>query len=178
MGPIAYSLCQKPVIGLAVWITGLCAFWPPIPDTEISIQDTGLALNKEFSAPVTKSYMLTLRFVFPSTKVRLKDELVGDGHTSDFCTSSIEYDAIPQRERSGLGLPIPFKVIVRTHPAGTPVVEQTFHSLCTMGHNLRDGKYRDVGRFDLKEGAYRIEVYNLQPQPAFRDIKVQMSVGP
>ena len=45
-----------------MWITGLCAFWPPIPDTEISIQDTGLALNKEFSAPVTKSYLLTLNF--------------------------------------------------------------------------------------------------------------------
>jgi hypothetical protein len=136
-----------------------------------------LALNKEFSAPVTKSYLLRLRFDFPSTEVRLKDELVGDGHYSNFCTSSIEYDAIPQRERRGLGLPIPFKVIVRTHPAGTPVVEQTFHSLCTMAHTV-SAKYRNVGRFDLREGTYRIEVYNLQPQPAFRDINVQMSVGP
>ena len=75
LGPIAYSLCQKPVIGHAMWITGLCAFWPPIPDTEISIQDTGLALNKEFSAPVTKSYLLTLRFVFRQRKFVLKMSL-------------------------------------------------------------------------------------------------------
>ncbi len=161
-----------------MWIAGLCAFSPPISDTDISIQDAGLALNKEFSAPVTKSYLLTLRFVIPSTEIRLEDELVGDGHTSSFCTSNVEFDAIPQRERRGLGFPIPFKVIVRTYPAGTPVVEQTFHSLCNVGYDFRDGKYRNVGRFDLKEGDYRIEVYNLQPQPAFRDIKVQLSVGP
>jgi hypothetical protein len=106
--------------------------------------------QKEFSAPVTKSYLLTLRFVFPSTEVRLEDELVGDGHTSSFCTSNVEFDAIPQRERRGLGPPIPFKVVVRTYPAGTPVVEQTFHSLCKMGYDFRDGKYRNVGRFDRR----------------------------
>jgi hypothetical protein len=100
---------------------------------------------------------------------------VGDGHTSSFCTSNNEYDAIPQRERSGLGLPIPFKVIVRTEPGGTPVVEQTFHSLCTMSHMTND-KGRNIGRLYLNEGNYRIEVYNLQPQPAFGDIKVQMSL--
>jgi Domain of unknown function (DUF5625) len=159
-----------------MWITGLCVFWPPLPPTEISIQDTGLILNKEFNAPVDKSYLLLLRFTFPSNEARLKDELVGAWRTSSFCTSNIEYDAIPQRERSSLGLPIPFRIVVRTNPAGTPLVEQTFHSLCTSGHNLSDGKYRDVGRIELKEGAYRIEVYNLQPQPAFRGVKVQMSL--
>jgi hypothetical protein len=158
-----------------MWITGLCAFWPPIPDTEISIQDAGLVLDKEFNAPVAKSYLLALRFVFLSRQAYDKDELVGDGHTSTFCTSNIDYSDIPHRERPGLGLPIPFKVIVRTEPAGTPVVEQVFHSLCKMSL-MTNSKGRDVGRFYINEGNYRIEVYNLQPQPAFGDIKVQMSL--
>jgi hypothetical protein len=74
-----------------------------------------------------------------------------------------------------LGLPIPFKVVVRTEPGGVPVFEQIFNSLCYVAHATND-KYRDVGRFGLNQGAYRIEVYNLQPQPAFGDIKVEMSL--
>jgi hypothetical protein len=159
-----------------MWITGLCAFWPPIPDTEISIRDTGLVLDKDFSAPVSKSYLFTLRFVFPSTEARLRDELVGDGHTSGVCTSNIDYDTIPERERPGLGLPIPFKVVVRAEPGGTSVAEQTYHSLCKMGHMTND-KFRDIGRLYLNEGTYRVEVYNLQPQPAFDGISVRSAFG-
>jgi hypothetical protein len=113
--------------------------------------------------------------VFSSTEARLRDEMVGDGQTSSFCTSNIDHDAIPKRERSGLGLPIPFKVVVRTEPGGTPVVEETFHSLCTMGH-MTNYKIRNMSRLYLNEGNHRIEVYNLEPQPAFAGVKVQMSL--
>ena len=101
--------------------------------------------------------------------------MVGDGQTSSFCTSNIDHDAIPKRERSGLGLPIPFKVVVRTELGGTPVVEETFHSLCTMGH-MTNYKIRNMSRLYLNEGNHRIEVYNLEPQPAFAGVKVQMSL--
>lgn len=176
MGPITYSLCHKPVIGLAMWITGLCTFWPPIPDTEISIRDSGLVLNKEFSAPVAKSYLFTLRFVFPSTEARLKDKLVGQRYVGGYCTGGTEYEDVPLPDRSGLGLPIPLKVIVRTEPGGIPVAEQTFHSLCTTGHMTTD-KIRDIGRLHLNEGTYRVEVYNLQPQPAFDGIAIRIRLG-
>jgi hypothetical protein len=81
MGPITYSLCHKEVIGLAMWITGLCAFPPLIPATEILIRDSGLVLSREFNAPVDTSYLLSLRFVFPSTETRIKDKLVGVGYS-------------------------------------------------------------------------------------------------
>lgn len=175
MGPTTYSLCNKEFIGLAMWITGLCAFPPLVPPTEISLQQSGVVLSKEFNAPVDKSYLLQLRFVFPSTEVRLKDRLVGDRYSDDHCNSDIAYHAIPEPQRPGLGLPIPFKVTVRSEPEGAAVLERTFNSLCHAAH-ARNEKYRDVGRIDLRRGAYRIEVHNLHPQPAFGDITVEMSL--
>src|SRR5947199_8250259 len=138
-----------------MWIAGLCAFPPLIPATEISIREAGLVLSTKFTAPVKKSYLLSLRFVFSSTETRIKDNLVGEHYSSDYCTGNIQYDAIPQQERSGLGLPISFKVVVRTESEGAPVVEQTFNSLCYVAHATND-KYRDVGRFRLDEGGYRL----------------------
>ncbi|KJC44755.1 hypothetical protein UP09_13875 [Bradyrhizobium sp. LTSP885] len=175
MGPIAYSLCHKEIIGLAMWITGFCAFAPLIPATEVSLRDPGLILSREFHAPVDTSYLLNLRFVFPSTESRIKDRLVGDGRTSDYCDSDIQYDAIPDHERSGLGLPIPFRVVVRSEPEGASVVERTFHSLCHAAH-ARNDKHRTIGRLDINRGSYRIEVTNLQPQIAFGDIKTEISL--
>jgi hypothetical protein len=175
MGPVTYSLCHKEIIGLAMWITGFCAFPPLIPATEVSLRDPGLILSKDFNAPVDTSYLLNLRFVFPSTEIRIKDRLVGDRYASQYCDGDIPYDAIPDHERPGLGFPIPFKVTVRTEPEGIPVIERTFHSLCHVAHAKND-KYRNVGRFDLNQGGYRIEVTNLQPQLAFDDITIEMSL--
>lgn len=175
MGPITYSLCHKEYIGLAMWITGFCAFPPLVPPTEISLKDSGVVLAREFNAPVDKSYLLQLRFVFPSTEIRIKDRLVGDRYIGNHCDSDIAYEAIPEQARRGLGLPIPFKVTVRAEPGGAPVLERTFNTLCHVGHAKND-KYRNVGRFDLSRGTYRIEVHNMEPQPAFTDITIEMSL--
>jgi len=175
MGPVAYSLCHKEVIGVAMWITGLCSFPPLIAPTEIALQEPGVVLRKDFNAPVDKSYLLGLRFVFPSSDARLKDELVGDGRHGKYCRGDIEYESIPLNERKGLGLPIPLKVVVRKQPEGTLVMEQTFQSLCKTFHATND-KGRSVGRINLKEGAYRIEVSNQLAQPAFKDLKVEISL--
>lgn len=175
MGPITYSLCHKEVIGVAMWITGLCSFPPLIPKTEVSIREPGLVLSKEFNVPVDKSYLLDLKFIFPSTEARLQDEIVGDGRSSNYCSGEVEYGVIPENERIGLGRPIPFKVIVRKLDDSAQVIEKTFHSLCKTSHMTND-KGRDVGRLNLKEGGYKIEVYNLLPQTAFGNIKVQMGL--
>ncbi|GEC14652.1 DUF5625 family protein [Nitrobacter winogradskyi] len=175
MGPITYSLCQKQIIGLAMFITGLCAFPPLIAATDVSLRESGLILDRAFNVPVDKSYQLELEFVFPSIEARVADKLVGDGDSSSFCTSNTDYDAIPDRARARLGLPIPFRVVVRAKPGEAPVVDQTFHSLCNMSH-IRNSKGRMIGRLHLNRGNHRIEVYSLQPQPAFNDIEVQLSL--
>lgn len=177
MGPIAYSLCQKEMLGVAMWITGLCSFPPLVPEIPVSLQTPGLVLEREFKAPVEKSYMLGMRFFFPSTEARLEDKLVGEGGDGQYCRGEIPYERIPIDKRTGLGLPIPFKVVVREKASGALVAEHTFESLCNTSHATND-KGRDVGRITLKEGSYRIEVHNLKAQPAFKDIKVVMGLYP
>lgn len=177
MNSITYALCSKQIIGPAMWIVGLCSFPPPVPPTEVSLQERGLVLQRDFEAPVSKAYGLDLRFIFPSVDARLKDELVGDGRLSRYCDGSIPYSSIPQADRQGLGRPIPLKVVVRKQAGGALVVEQVFDSLCMAAHGTND-KSRALGPLVLKEGAYRLEVHNLIAQPTFKDVTVELSLVP
>jgi hypothetical protein len=173
VGPLTYSLCQKEVIGLAMWVTGMCAFPPLVEPTPVSLQVPGMVLRKEFKAPVEKSYLVALNFSFPSTDARLKDDLVGDRYSGKDCDANMQYDSIPPRERQGLGVPIPLRVIVRKQPEGTVISDEIFNSLCITSYSS-NRKTRSVGRIKLKEGVYRLEVHNLLAQPAFKDIGVEI----
>ena len=130
MGPITYSLCKTQYIGIVMFISGMCAFPNLIEPTEISLQEPGIVLSKDFNAPVDENYLLTLNFIFPSVEERIKDSLVGDGTQSRYCNVETSYENIPLNERKGLGLPIPLKVIVRKQPEGTLIMEHTFPTLC------------------------------------------------
>lgn len=134
----------------------------------------GVLLDREFRAPVEKSYLLALHFIFPSTEARLKDEVVGSrsGHN---CAGETEYERIPEKERTGLGQPLPLRVLVWNASSNLLVFERTFHSLCASGHATND-KWRDVGRIPLKEGIYRLQVHNFAPNPAFNGLKAEMTL--
>ena len=174
MGPVLYGLCNNQVTGLFIWITGMCAFPNLIEPTDVSLQKTGLVLEREFKAPVDKPYLLYINFIFSSDEDRLKDQLVGDGRQSPYCDGNVEYDTIPPGNRAGLGLPLSFRVVVRRQPGGETVADQTFHTLCETSFGSRD-KGRDIGRIPLTIGSYRIQVHNLQAQSAFKDLQSQIS---
>lgn len=157
-----------------MWITGLCTFPLLVEPTEVFLMKPGLLLNQEFKAPVEKTYLLTLRFVFPSTEARLKDEAVGNRFDHN-CGGETEYARIPENERAGLGQPLPLRVLVKDPSNASLVFEKTFYSLCTSGHATND-KWRNVGRIPLKPGTYRLEIYNLEPNPAFDGLKVTMAL--
>ena len=77
MDPATYALCQKSVVGPAMWIASLCVFPPLFANVPFSLETQGTSISQEFSAPVDRKYNLTLTFDFPTTEDRLKDEIVG-----------------------------------------------------------------------------------------------------
>lgn len=173
MGPLTYSLCHKPVIGLAMWICGLCHFPPPIPQTPVSLQQPGPILRVSFEAPVDKSYLLAFQFVFPSVEARLRDELVGDGRQTPYCSGEMPWRDIPEQARAGLGRSIPLRVVVRRQDNDAVVAEKVFHSLCSTSHATND-KGRSIGRLQLQHGGYHIEVFNMEAQPEFSSIRIAL----
>ena len=55
MNPLTYSLCQKPVLGLTMFVSGLCAFPPLLPETPLPLQQAGARVVSEIEVPVAKT---------------------------------------------------------------------------------------------------------------------------
>lgn len=175
MNAITYSLCQKPVLGLAMWITDLCVFPPLFSNLPIDLNHQGTRATTEFKVKVEKTYHLILAVEFESVQKRLDDKVVGNRFDQN-CLGNINYNNIPIGQRAGLGQPIDFKVIVRELKTQKIIFNQQFKSLCSTGHNLKNTRYREIGWIPLKEGNYMIEVINIEAQTDLKNVKTTLSL--
>ncbi|MYN09117.1 DUF5625 family protein [Pseudoduganella aquatica] len=173
MGPLAYTLCQKSVIGVGMFVTGLCAFPPLIPDTPLPLSTAAPTVTVPFTVPVDKSYEFDLRFT-PQAKEDLQriGQVAGTHYDGEYCEGKTSYENIPLARREGLGQPIPVRVVVRSRPGGAVVVDQTFISLCKFAAGGADmAVLRKIGRIDLVRGDYSAEVSSPGTVPELAGIK-------
>jgi hypothetical protein len=129
MGPIAYSLCQKPIIGAAMFISSLCAFPPLIKETPLSLAKSGTSISIPFTVPVDKRYEFILTFESQSTEERWPVEIIGTRYDHNYCVGDVPYQEIPEEMRKGLGRPIPFRVVIRRIEDRAIIVDRSFNSL-------------------------------------------------
>ena len=172
MGPLAYSLCQKPVIGLGMFVSGLCAFPPLIPDTPLPLAVAAPPVAVAFTVQVDKSYEFNLKFTpqGPQDLQRI-GVVAGTHYEGAYCEGGVNYQDIPLARREGLGLPIPIRVLIRHQPDGAVVADQTFVSLCRFAHGGADkAVLRKIGAVKLAPGDYRAEVSGAAPQPELAGI--------
>ena len=178
MGPITYSLCQKPVIGFVMFVATLCEFPPLIPNEPFALTTAGTTVTKEFEAPVDKAYSFELVFEFPSGTKRLNDQLVGSWPL-EYCGDNVKYEDIykdiPETQRIKMGHPIPIRIIVRNSVDRSIVVDQSYMTLCSSGFT-DTMKWRPIGRVTLNRGKYIAEITNLQSQPAFNTAKTMFTL--
>ena len=97
------------------------------------------------------------------------------GHFDTPGIDRLRYEDIPDIERRVLGLPIPFRVVVRKESDQSVVLDQTFESLCTTGWSKRT-KYRDIAWLRLPSGYYMAEVTNLHEQPDLTGVKTTLTL--
>jgi hypothetical protein len=174
MGPTTYTLCQKPVIGVIMFIAFLCSFPPLINNQPVSLETAGMVLSTPFTVRVDKSYGFELEFVFPSVEARLRDEIVGSRYDV-YCKGDVRYEDIPKTETNGLGRPMPFQVVVRRKSDRVVVLDRSFQSLCTFAH-VDSKKYRYIGWVPLPAGEYIAEIFNLAPQSGLEGVKTNISL--
>ena len=134
MNPLTYSLCQKPVIGLIMFASGLCVFPPLFQDESLPLQQAGASLVKEFKVPVSKPYFLEISFEFPSVASIRSDEVAGERYDAN-CER--DYADIPLAQRTGLGRPIPIHVLVREKLSGN-VTMARWSATITMPDEARE----------------------------------------
>ncbi len=160
MGPITYKLCHTAGIGVAMWITGLCAFPPPVPKQRVELDRPGLVMSASFSVPADKKYPLVFGYkssgAVPDPKVR------------ETCGFDRDYETTSDWKSLGGGRSVKFKVVIRKAEGMPPIFEGAMDHLCITSN--ANGFPDDVlvGYVPLAEGAYKIEVFNVRP---YEDLK-------
>jgi hypothetical protein len=175
MGPITYSLCHKPIIGPLMWILSLCAFPPPIPPVDISLEKPGLALTTKFEVPVDRTYPLILEFDFPTAQDRVNDKIVGTGY-DEHCKDETKHDAIIDKNPEIYGKVIPIRVVIKEVFGSVVVLDKTFRSSCSFSVGITD-KDREVGYLKLARGQYLIEIINISGQPELKGIQTRIMLA-
>lgn len=177
MGPIAYSLCAKPVVGLLMFVTAQCAFPPPFSHAALPLDAAGTIATARFDAPVDTTYQLLVTFAFPDAESVYRDQVVGSRHDK-YCDGR-PYDQVPGFARDGLGQPIPFRFAIRRASDGAIVAERTVESLCIVSQGGRFAKTRQLASVPLPRGEYAAEITNLAAQPGLAGVRAEvMLAGP
>jgi len=155
MGPITYSLCQKALIGPALWIAGLCTFPPLIENTALPLTTAGATVSAPFTVPVDLRYQFVLQFEFPSTEARLQDTLVGSRYQTECDT-----DPAALADKPEFGRPIPLRLVIRNAKDHSLVTDEQVTSLCVLGHAGNKEPRRGMGHLI----PWRLHGGNQQPQ--------------
>jgi hypothetical protein len=174
MNPLTYSLCQKPVLGLMMFVTSMCAFPPLFHDEPLPLQQAGARLVKAFDVPVTKPYFLDLDFIYTSPDAMRREAATG-ADLDEVCRWDTTKSSQPQT--TALGRMVPLHVLVRDEHSGAIAIDSVFTSLCMEGWTGTGfGKIRTVARLDLAAGRYTIEVRNEANQTGFDGVRTTLSL--
>ena len=177
MGPTTYALCQKPVIGILLWIANMCVSSTLIDGLPISFATVQTVSSKPFKVRVDEVYGFGMQFEFDSVEKRIADKLTGTGFDKT-CRSSELISENSAELQEVHGVVIPLKIVIRKIGSNVIVTDEIFNSRCTFGSSEKT-KYRGVRGVRLERGEYIAEITNLQTVADFDEIKTSISLtGP
>lgn len=177
MNPTLYALCQKPLIGPALWLSTLCAFPPLLKETPIAVSNPGTVLSSQFVAPVATRYFLSASFKFQSTQERMSDTIVGSTFDAPcFGPAAKHLENFPVSARAQLGQPLRLKVTIKSQSTSSVVYSQDIASVCRAGHDGAAKKTQVLSLIELAEGSYSIVVQNLEARPDLDALHPTLSI--
>jgi len=175
MGPIAYSLCQKPVIGLLMWATSMCTFPPLFDNVTLNVSEVNSSISVDFEVEVERNYNLEMSFAFASKMLYKEDDVVGSRY-SQYCFDNVKFKDIPLKERTNLGKPLEFTVLVKEKESKLIVYDETIESLCITSHRY-NSKVRLLAKIPLKEGEYIVNVTSLNSYKSLNDVNTTLTLN-
>ena len=162
MTPRRYRMCQRPAIGLLMWLGGQCVFPPLFEALPIDLAQPGAAASQVVKVQVPLDYQLHLRTIFASDQARVADTVIGayvDGH----CGPRQRAPA-PGAVTARIGAPVRFRVRVVSLAHQEVVVDETVESRCSFAH-AGASKWRGIAALPLAAGEYRITVESRRAAP-------------
>ncbi len=159
MNEITYFLCHKPIIGLAMYITSLCAFPPLFSNVPIALSSNQTSTEHTFEAPVATEYTLELVFGY-SAPIETVNAFIGKESVVN-CQARFASERLALAAPNGNGRQTPLEVILKR--IDKPSVEQRFFSsgACSPSWWRRGEVGRTIARTELERGKYTIRVRSL-----------------
>jgi hypothetical protein len=178
MSPFIYSLCQKPIVGLAMATVALCDFPPLMKDVQMKLGEAGAAVTADVEVPVDLQYALLLEISDPGGDILSKQEvsIIGDRRVQD-CGAGMDMAKVPKQERASFGRPMAFKVEVRRKPDNALVHSQLVNTLC-VASKWANQRSRSLGKFALARGAYSIRIENVAAQAGLERLTSTVMLAP
>jgi hypothetical protein len=164
MSPFIYSMCQKPIVGLAMASVALCEFPPLLKDAQLKLGDAGTVVTADIEVPVDLSYTLLLEMSNPDGESLSKQEvsIIGERRMED-CGENIDLAKLTKPVRASYGRPMEFKVEVRRKPDNMLVHSRTVTTLC-VASKWANQRSRSLGNIALVRGAYSVRIENVDAQ--------------
>ena len=154
MGPIAYSMCQKPVIGILMFATNLCAF-PPLIYNEPLLE---IGASKEFNVPVDKSYSLDFHLF---TRQSME------------CASAASF----QIKETSIDIPFSFHVVIAKQLDQSAVLAKIFQvsfkvAAPTDSQSQSSNQWSNSIKIELARGDYTARIDAIDQSGCFAGIKI------
>jgi hypothetical protein len=178
MSPFIYSMCQKPIVGLAMATVALCEFPQLIKDAPLKLSEAGTVVTADVEVPVDLSYMLQLEVSNPAGDSLSKQEIsiLGDRRMED-CIEGTDLAKVSKQERASYGRPMAFKVEVRRKADNTVIHSRLVNTMC-VASKWANQRSRSLGNFPLARGMYSIRVENIDAQTGLDHLSSNLALAP
>jgi hypothetical protein len=164
MNEAILALCKKPAIGIAMWLSSMCATNQALKDTFVDLAKEGIVVDQKIEVPMDERYSLMLMFS-PSEKYDPANP--HRSFFSHFCTYPREQREAWRTPNQRLALDLEVKA-----SNGQSVSHTVFNGMCE-----RDpGNPRDLflGNIELKRGTFRLLIANKYPVTLESTGKIQI----
>jgi hypothetical protein len=164
MNETTLALCKKPVIGLVMWLSSLCATNQALKDTFIDLTKEGVLVDQRIDVPMDEGYSAMLLFTSSEKYDPANPRRFFFSH---FCAYSREQREAWKKPSQSLALNFEIKT-----PNGQPVTHGTFKPMC----DQEPGNPRDLylGNVDLKRGTYTLLITNQHSVVLESDGKIEI----
>jgi hypothetical protein len=181
MNQTIYNLCQKPILGSAMWILGLCSFPPLIASTPVSFNEEKVILVSDFEVKVPLKYFIYLKFGYEPGQLSEARAIIGE-YNKEFCLFEKEASEpdpqIPENIVKSIGRPTRIEIAIRSLATEKEILKKVFLSYCSTSQG-ENSLTRIIANFPLEKGKYNIQIKNLEARSEFAKLSTSifMAVG-
>lgn len=154
------AICQKPVLGIAMWLVSLCATNQALHDAYLDLGQKKATLHQEIKAPMNERYTLSILL-----ENKAKDSLIADAQknwTEIICPSKssngIAGTTVSEGEKKSI-----FSLTIEINTLQGQLVSNTKFSPDCPRPKSEDGRILNLGPVDIKKGKYIVSITSEQP---------------